>query len=981
MQAAARTRTILLPRRAILSFLVFVLGAFLALPALADHIGPHRTVSTWVWERLACHYEAVYDPPGAGWYGCTLDLVGPPDSTCDSTSSVRSYFNSAACGWPAGYSCETLPCDISRTSSIESCSDGDEGCRAVEKTVNQPPATVNGSVSCGLPGSGGWCRGGADLSVSGSEPLAGYNILALEGTRNGEAFACSGAACSVPLVEGGNSFTFWARSSYGDTSDMGSAAGSLDSIAPSVSGEVTGTPGDGGWYISDVILTASAGDPAPGAGLASLQVSVDGSGWAAYSGALTFSDGEHTVDLRAADAAGNTAGEAQSIRIDTLPPGIDLGAGASFCPGCTETLEISVEAQDAGSGVIGWTLSVDGSPIASGSGPISQTISWDGAGFGGGSHTLGLHARDLAGNTDETTLGVTVIVPTPEPEPPPGDSSSASSSESGGVEQPLASAPTAAPGPVLRPTRTPLTSTFGGLPAALRPGGGGNSSLADPPSIPVGELSGTVSGGSSGVLWGAAAIALAAGATAYGLDQARERKEKEAGLRLEMQIRNTAAQAREAAQRAALAAAVAAAAAAKAAQEIQERRKVLYRLAEYQDSLSRLEPPTTPVEQTVAWQSPDLDLNATYRLGRLYSSPQFASELSLPGGTQTPTPHIPMGTPTPLGTPDQLIPAQAPIAPYPPGYLPSDSDIFSLQGKWVGRGGSLLNSARRAYAASAVQYTALEAGKITVSAPSLVRGTRAEFLSDYYLRGGQYTRSTLSQVGLRQFTLRNLAAGARGTIGVGMITSLLSNLWDYTVGTQRETGVISKEFAVSTGVDLVLSVGTGLAAAGTVALIAAGLGIAAPVTATIAVTAVLGVGIGMLLDATGVGTALKRSVSEGLEAWPGILQNGQVIAQVVGERVGDLASRAAHSVVNTAIRAVDSVGTAAREVTQAVTTTAYRASEAARTLVERAASTIQGAAGDVVQAAQQIATTVQNTASQAIDSARQFLGSLFGGGK
>ena len=27
----------------------------IAAPALADHIGPHRTVPNFVWERLACH--------------------------------------------------------------------------------------------------------------------------------------------------------------------------------------------------------------------------------------------------------------------------------------------------------------------------------------------------------------------------------------------------------------------------------------------------------------------------------------------------------------------------------------------------------------------------------------------------------------------------------------------------------------------------------------------------------------------------------------------------------------------------------------------------------------------------------------------------------------------------------------------------------------------------------------------------------------
>src|SRR3970282_1182240 len=117
---------------------------------------------------------------------------------------------------------------------------------------NQPPATVSGTVSCGVPGSGGGCRGDGELSLSGSEPLSGYTILALEGTRNGEPFACSGSACGVPLLEGSNSFSFWAISSWGDTSLMGSASKSLDSQDPSLAGSVSGTSGDSGWGLSEM---------------------------------------------------------------------------------------------------------------------------------------------------------------------------------------------------------------------------------------------------------------------------------------------------------------------------------------------------------------------------------------------------------------------------------------------------------------------------------------------------------------------------------------------------------------------------------------------------------------------------------------------------------------------------------------------------------------------------------------------------------
>src|SRR3989337_4440015 len=90
------------PRRSLagLAFLL-VLGLLLAFagPALADSLGPDRTVSVWQWERLRCDYQAVYDPAGSGWYGCTLQLYASPDTGCPSTSSVAGDFPPSVCGW------------------------------------------------------------------------------------------------------------------------------------------------------------------------------------------------------------------------------------------------------------------------------------------------------------------------------------------------------------------------------------------------------------------------------------------------------------------------------------------------------------------------------------------------------------------------------------------------------------------------------------------------------------------------------------------------------------------------------------------------------------------------------------------------------------------------------------------------------------------------------------------------------------------
>ena len=135
------------------------------IPSRADYTGPDRTITTYSWQRRVCRYQAVYDPDGPGWYGCSLTLYKPPESSCPSTGSASTYFNPTACpGWPG--SCTSLPCDISLSSSVDGCSDGDSGCRSVAHTTTLPEATVSGSITCDNPGSNGWCRGTAVLPVS-----------------------------------------------------------------------------------------------------------------------------------------------------------------------------------------------------------------------------------------------------------------------------------------------------------------------------------------------------------------------------------------------------------------------------------------------------------------------------------------------------------------------------------------------------------------------------------------------------------------------------------------------------------------------------------------------------------------------------------------------------------------------------------------------------------------------------------------------
>ncbi|MCL4466703.1 MAG: hypothetical protein M1389_11895 [Chloroflexi bacterium] len=153
---------------------------------------------------------------------------------------------------------------------------------------------------------------------------------------------------------------------------------------------------------------------------------------------------------------------------------------------------------------------------------------------------------------------------------------------------------------------------------------------------------------------------------------------------------------------------------------------------------------------------------------------------------------------------------------------------------------------------------------------------------------------------------------SKGSLVTGFLGSIGANLYDYGLGSQSELGLGSREFYVSTGVDFALTMGTGLAAAGTVAGVlalagAAGLTAvaAAPVGVIVGATAVVGLGMSLVLDQFEVGRLLKEQVIQGLDAWHGVRENAVTIARALPgyvrttveeplvERVSDVGSRIA----------------------------------------------------------------------------------------
>ena len=372
MKFSTSSKLINIKRKVVIYSIFVILTLLIATPVLADYLGPSRTVTE---TTSTCHvilYECMYVPSKNDWryrksgteWDCSLE-----------SKPWRSYPDS-----PSSQGCF-------------SATNGDVYWSEVgilkEVTITHPPATISNTLqNCNL--NNAWCNTTPELALKGTEPLAGYNILAIEGTLNGQTFACSGSTCSVPLNEGNNNLTFWAFSSWGDSSEMGTFTNNVDTIPPTLGLDISASNGKNGWYVSPTSLTATGSDST--SGLASVLLSVDKGAWEP---STTLNEGVYSIDVQAQDYAGNISNTSTIISVDTTTPSIDLSLnGARGKNGWhTSNIHVSASANDATSGVGMLEIAFDGSAYADYNAPII---------FSDGKHTIQFKATDNAGNETET---------------------------------------------------------------------------------------------------------------------------------------------------------------------------------------------------------------------------------------------------------------------------------------------------------------------------------------------------------------------------------------------------------------------------------------------------------------------------------------------------------------------------------------------------------------------------------------------------
>ena len=186
--------------------------------------------------------------------------------------------------------------------------------------IDTTPPNLAPSVS-GTMGANGWYISNVVVDAAATDNLSGISSVVV--SDNG------GAAKPVPvtLTSGTHALTITAKDVAGNSRST-TLNLTIDTDGPIITPSITGTEGNNNWYVSDVDVTATVSDPVSGMD-GTLEVSVDGGVWTTEL-PIHFTEGEHTVDLRAYDEAGNESIKTLTINVDTTPPALSTSTSGTL---------------------------------------------------------------------------------------------------------------------------------------------------------------------------------------------------------------------------------------------------------------------------------------------------------------------------------------------------------------------------------------------------------------------------------------------------------------------------------------------------------------------------------------------------------------------------------------------------------------------------------------------------------------------------
>ncbi|WP_442792028.1 OmpL47-type beta-barrel domain-containing protein [Micromonospora sp. NBC_01796] len=302
---------------------------------------------------------------------------------------------------------------------------------AFEVVAPPDPDTTAPTVTAAVTGDrneDGAYVGTATVTLSATDTESGVELV--EYSLDGAAYAAYTAPVAVSAV-GAHTVTYRATDVAGNTSPVQSTAFTVvgtpdpDTTAPTATAAVTGDRNEDGAYVGMATVTISATDAESGVEL--VEYSLDGAAYAAYGApVMVHQPGEHTVNYRATDRAGNTSAP-QSVAFtvagtsdpDTTPPTVSAGVtgdrdgNGAYIGAAT----VTVSATDTQSGVERIEYAVDGQAYAEYTAPVTVNTP--------GQHTVTYRATDVAGNTSPVGSAAFQVVGAPNPDTTAPDATAA----------------------------------------------------------------------------------------------------------------------------------------------------------------------------------------------------------------------------------------------------------------------------------------------------------------------------------------------------------------------------------------------------------------------------------------------------------------------------------------------------------------------------------------------------------------------------
>jgi hypothetical protein len=356
-------------------------------PAAPPSINGTVTCSQWGnngWCRSTAKLTLIASDP----QGYALTISGNADSsfTCAGSCTIN---------LPMGSGTATYTVTAAQSGKSASGS-------ASWKYDSQLP-TPNLAIS-GTEGLNNWYVSSVNITGTGSDSLSGLASISLsvDGTP---------VSTSEVLNEGVHEIVVRAVDVAGNTASITRNI-SVDTTKPILDLYVNGTSGLNEWFVSPVSVTAFASDDT--SGIYSTEYRIDGDEWRDGETTSLDADGEHIVNIRSMDNAGNTAGGSLSFKIDLTSPSSSFTSPPTTSPVMGD-VQIQGGSQDETSGLSTVEISFDDytwlpMPIADG----QWSSPWDTTQMPNGTYSIFVRSTDQAGNREDP-IRMNLVVGNPAP--------------------------------------------------------------------------------------------------------------------------------------------------------------------------------------------------------------------------------------------------------------------------------------------------------------------------------------------------------------------------------------------------------------------------------------------------------------------------------------------------------------------------------------------------------------------------------------